>query len=140
MHVYEAFVTAAWGSYLGLVSFLVDKLASYSWRLIGPRYLGLGLPIGPFGRCATLGLNLYTLPHEVVRRLHLRPFRPISVLRGVLRVRIGCFWKRNTALWIRRQPTSPRPAAVDGQFLTFRKLIFHTPLYAVGISFCLFLY
>ena len=25
--------------------------------------------------CSALGLNLYTLPHEVVRRLHLRPFR-----------------------------------------------------------------
>ena len=24
---------------------------------------------------SALGLNLYTLPHEVVRRLHLRPFR-----------------------------------------------------------------
>ena len=37
--------------------------------------LGLGLHIGPFGTCATLGLNLYMLPHEVVRRRHLRPFR-----------------------------------------------------------------
>ena len=37
--------------------------------------LGLGLPIGPFGTCATLGLNLYMLPHEVVRRLHLRPLQ-----------------------------------------------------------------
>ena len=46
--------------------------------------LGLGLPIGPFGTCATLGLNLYKLSHEVVRRLHLRPFRAIWVLRGVL--------------------------------------------------------
>ena len=25
--------------------------------------------------CSALGLNLYTLPYEVVRRLHLRPFR-----------------------------------------------------------------
>ena len=33
--------------------------------------LGLGLPIGPFGTCATLCQNLYTLPHEVVRRLHM---------------------------------------------------------------------
>ena len=51
--------------------------------------LGLGLPIGLFGTCATLGLKLYSLPDEVVRRLHLRPIRPISVLRGVLHVRIG---------------------------------------------------
>ena len=54
-------------------------------------WVGLRLPIGPFGTCATLGLNLYMLPHEVVRRLHLCPFRPISALRGVLRVRIGCY-------------------------------------------------
>ena len=53
--------------------------------------LGLGLHIGTFGTCATLGLNWYTLPHEVVRRLHLHPFRPILVLRDVLRVRIGCW-------------------------------------------------
>ena len=46
--------------------------------------LGLGLPIVPFGTCATLGLNLYKLSHEVVRRLNLRPFRAIWVLRGVL--------------------------------------------------------
>ena len=51
--------------------------------------LGLGPPIGPFGTCATFGLKLYWLPHEVVRRPHLHPIRPISVLRGVLHVRIG---------------------------------------------------
>ena len=38
--------------------------------------LGLGLPIGLFGTCATLGLNLHTLPHEVVMRFHLRLFQP----------------------------------------------------------------
>ena len=52
--------------------------------------LGLGeLPIGQFGTFATLGLNLYMLPHEVVKTFHLRPFRPISVIRGVLHARIS---------------------------------------------------
>ena len=51
--------------------------------------MAIGLPIGPFGTCATLRLYLYMLPHEVVTQLHLRPFRPISVLRGVLRVKAG---------------------------------------------------
>ena len=40
---------------------------------------------------ATLRLNLYMLPHEVVTSPHQRVFRHVSVLRGVLRVRIGCF-------------------------------------------------
>ena len=52
--------------------------------------LGLGeLPIGLFGTFATLGLNLYMLPHEVVKTFHLRPFWPISVIRGVLHARIS---------------------------------------------------
>ena len=79
----------------GLISFRVGKLPSYSWRFNRSkrRRLGLGLPIGPFWHMCNLGLNLYTLPHEVVRRLHLLLFRHILVLRGLLRVRIGC-WKR----------------------------------------------
>ena len=52
--------------------------------------LGLGLPIAPFGTFGTLRLHLYMLPHEVVTSPHQRVFRHISMLRGVLRVRIGC--------------------------------------------------
>ena len=51
--------------------------------------LGLGLPIAPFGAFRTLRLHLYMLPHEVVKSRHQLYFVNISMLFGVLRVRIG---------------------------------------------------
>ena len=58
--------------------------------------LGLGLPIAPFGAFGTLRLHLYMLPHEVVTSPHQRVFRHISMLRGVLRVRIS--WLESVTL------------------------------------------
>ena len=84
--------------------------------------LGLGLPIGSFGTCVTLGLNLYTLSHEVVRRLHLRPFRPLWVLRDVLRegsaghvrtraaqiVHVMCSQWKNLSLFVWNRTSVPK--------------------------------
>ena len=58
--------------------------------------LGLGLPIASFGTYATLRLHFYMLPHEVVTSPNQRVFRHISVLRGVLRVRIGWYTSPET--------------------------------------------
>ena len=57
--------------------------------------LGLGLPIAPFGAFRTLRLHLYMLPHDYLMRYivtsPIYDFVNISMLRGVLRVRIGCY-------------------------------------------------
>ena len=67
--------------YLGLVSFRVGKLASYSWHLIRPKNAMTGArararaTYRSIWHMCNFKAKFVTLPHEVVRRLHLCPFR-----------------------------------------------------------------